>query len=191
MEPIEALSRSRQEFEARLRQVGEDQWNLATPCTEWSVSDLVNHVLLGTRMSVQLLAGGSQEEVIAQLGDDLVGTSTDVIGDFVGLADQTHEGFAEPGGLDGTVNHPMGMIPRAMFVGFRIGDYSAHAWDLARAIGADEQLDAELASFLWDDAQSMAADFAQSGMFGDGSSGNVGNDAPFQDRWLDILGRRP
>ncbi len=191
MEPIDALSRSRQEFEARLRQIGDDQWDLSTPCSKWSVGDLVNHVLLGTRMSVQLLAGGSQEDVIAGLGDDLCGSSTDVVGDFVALADQKHEGFAAPGGLEGTVNHPMGTIPRSMFVGFRIGDYGAHAWDLARAIGADEQLDAGLVSYMWDDVQPTVAALAESGLFGDGSSGSVGDDAPLQARWLDVFGRRP
>ncbi|MCP3989159.1 MAG: TIGR03086 family protein [Actinomycetia bacterium] len=191
MEPLDALSRSRQEFEDRLRQIGDDQWNLSTPCTKWSVGDLVNHMLLGTRMSVQLLAGGSQEDVMAGLGDDIVGTSTDVVGDFVALADQMHEGFAAPGGLDGIVDHPMGTIPRTMFIGFRIGDNGVHAWDLARAIGADEQLDADLVRFIWDGFEPTASGLVQSGLFGDGSSKNVSDDAPLQTRLLDLLGRRP
>ena len=191
MEPIDALSRSRQEFEDRLRQIGDDQWNLSTPCTECSVGDLVNHVLLGTRMSAQLLGGDSREDVVSRLGDDLVRDSADPVGDFVALADQMHDRFAGPEGLDGTVDHPMGVIPRALFIGFRVGDYGAHAWDLARAIGADEQIDAELVSFIWDDIQPMAPGLAKTGLFGDGSSGNVGDDAPLQVRWLDVIGRRP
>ena len=54
MDAIEALNRARHEFESRLVQVSENQWELPTPCSEWTVSDLVNHVLLGTRMGVQL-----------------------------------------------------------------------------------------------------------------------------------------
>lgn len=191
MDPIAALTVSRREFESRLGHIGEDQWNQPTPCAEWSVRDLVNHVMLGTRMSVQLLAGASREDVIAGFGDDLVRGGDDTLSDFAALADQMHEAFAGPGGLDGTVSHPMGDIPRSQFVGFRIGDYTAHAWDLARAIGADEELDAELVSYAWDDMQPMVPMIEQSGMFGDGPSGRVGADAPLQIRFLDLIGRRP
>jgi uncharacterized protein (TIGR03086 family) len=191
MDPIDALSRARQEFETRLRTVGASQWDLPTPCTDWSVRDLVNHVFLGTRMSVQLLAGSSSDEVSAGFGDDLIGGSADPVADFVALADQMHQGFAAPEGLDGTVNHPMGVIPRAQFVGFRIGDYAAHGWDLARAIGADEHLDPDLVDYVWDDIQPMAGALAQTGIFGDGASGDLDEDAPLQTRYLDLTGRRP
>jgi uncharacterized protein (TIGR03086 family) len=191
MNTIDALNQSRQEFESRLLQIGEDQWSLSTPCTEWTVADLVNHVMLGTRMSVELLAGASRDDVVARFGDDLVRDSSDPVGDFVALADQLHQAFATPEGLDGTVDHPMGVIPRAMFIGFRIGDYGAHAWDLARAINANEQIDADVVRFIWDDMQPMAPGLAETGLFGEGSSGNVANDAPLQARWLDLIGRCP
>ncbi|MCP5029585.1 MAG: TIGR03086 family protein [Actinomycetia bacterium] len=191
MDRIEALSQARQEFETRLGQVGDEQWDLPTPCSEWSVGDLVNHVLLGNRMSVQLLAGAAQQEVMAGLGDDLFGDGSGIVERFGELADQVHNGFAAPGGLDGTVDHPMGVIPRAQFVGFRIGDYGTHAWDLARAIGADEQLDPDLVQVMWNDLEPMAGMLAQSGMFGDGASTNIGDDAPLQTRLMDLAGRRP
>lgn len=142
-------------------------------------------------MSVQLLDGGSKQDVMAGFGDDLLADGADPVGTFVALADQIHEGFAAPGGLDGTVDHPMGEIPRSMFVGFRVGDYGAHGWDLARAIGVDEQLDSDLVSFMWDSIQPMADGLAGLGMFGDGASGDVGEDAPLQTRYLDVIGRRP
>ena len=191
METLEALSQSIREFETRLRQVGDDQWDLPTPCTEWTVRHVANHMLLGTRMSVQLLAGMSQQDVIAQLGDDLMADSQDPVADFVALAGQMHDGFAAPDGFEGTVDHPMGEIPRTMFVGFRLMDNSVHAWDLARGIGADDELDADLVSRLWDDIQPMAAGLGELGIFGESASGNVGEDAPLQTRYLDLLGRRP
>ena len=36
----------------------------------------------------------------------------------------------------------MGDLPGAEILGFRIGDITVHAWDLARALGVDEALDA-------------------------------------------------
>lgn len=188
MEALEALGKSRQEFETRLRQVGDDQWDLPTPCSEWSVRELVNHMLLGTRMTVQLLAGTARDDVIAGLDDDLIGD--DPVGAFVALADQMEAGFGAPDGLAGTVDHPMGEIPRQMFIGFRMIDNAGHAWDLARAIGADDRLDADLASQLWDDIQPQVGMLAATGIFGEGASGNLGEDTPIQTRLLDALGRR-
>lgn len=191
MDPIDALSRARNDFESRLVAVTAEQWELSTPCSEWNVSDLVNHMLLGMRMSVQLLNGDSRDDVLAGLGDDLIGATSDPVASFVQLADLMHAGFAAPGGLEGTVSHPMGDIPRSQFIGFRIGDYATHAWDLARAIGADEELDPGVVQQIWDDIQPMAAMLSQSGMFGDGPSGDITDDAPLQTRYLDLVGRRP
>ena len=148
MDAVAALRQASLEFETRLRRVGDEQWDLPTPCAEWNVRELVNHMLLGTRMTVQLLGGATQQEVIAQLGEDLMAGNDDPPGDFVALAAQMQEGFAAPDGLDGTVDHPMGEIPRTMFIGFRILDNSTHAWDLARAIGVDDTLDAGVVGYL-------------------------------------------
>lgn len=191
MDALEALSQANRELETRLRQIGDDQWDLPTPCTEWNVRELTNHLLLGTRMSVQLLAGGTQQDVVAGLGDDLMNGNPDPVGDVVGMAAEMHGGFAAPGGLDGTVDHPMGEIPRSMFVGFRVMDNATHAWDLARAIGADETLDADLVSWMWDDIQPMAGGLGALGIFGESASGDVPDDAPLQIRYLDLVGRRP
>lgn len=95
------------------------------------------------------------------------------------------------GGLDGTVDHPIGQIPRATFIGFRIMDNATHAWDLARSIGAEEALDADMVTYMWDDIQPMAAGLGDLGIFGDSASGDVPEDAPLQTRYLDLVGRRP
>jgi hypothetical protein len=70
-------------------------------------------------------------------------------------------------------------------------DNGTHAWDLARALGADEQLDPALVTRMWDDIQPMAAGLGELGIFGDSSSGDVGGNAPLQTRYLDLVGRRP
>ncbi len=148
-------------------------------------------MMLGNRMTVQLLQGMATADVIAGLDDDLVGAAVDVRGEFATAADALHAGFAANGGLDGTVQHPMGEIPRTMFIGFRVCDYAVHAWDLARGLGIDDQLDADLVQWLWDDCQPMKDGLAATGMFGEGASGTVADDAPLQVRYLDTFGRRP
>ena len=190
MEAIEALHRANAEFESRLRQVETGDWARSTPCPEWDVRGLVNHVLLGTRMSVQILAGVPVDEVIGGLNDDLM-TGVDPVESFRAFADEMVGGFSGPGGLDGIVDHPAGQFPRSVFVGFRVADAAVHAWDLATAVRGDVELDAELVRWLWEDAQPRREMLGASGMFGDSASGDVPEDAPLQLRYLDLMGRRP
>ncbi len=190
MEALEALRRANAEFESRLRQVATEDWARSTPCPEWDVRGLVNHVLLGTRMSVQILAGVPVDEVIGALDDDLM-TDTDPVESFRAFADEMVAGFSGPGGLDGIVDHPAGQFPRSVFVGFRVADAAVHAWDLATAVGGDVELDAELVRWLWEDAQPRREMLRASGMFGDSASGDIPEDAPLQLRYLDLMGRRP
>lgn len=191
MEAVAALQRANAEFASRLAEVEPGHWESPTPCPDWDVRGLVNHVLLGTRMSVQILGGMPREEVIAGLDDDLMAADPDPAAAFDRLADEMVAGFSGPGGLDGIVAHPAGDFPRSMFVGFRVADGAVHAWDLARAIGADETLDPGLVQFLWDDAQPQREMMRASGLFGDGPSGSVPDDAPLQTHYLDLMGRRP
>jgi len=191
MEAIEALKAANAEFDLRLRAVEPEHWTLPTPCPEWNVEALVNHMLLGTRMSIQVLDGMAREDVIAGLDDNLLGDEVNPVAALGDLAEQMVAGFSGPEGLEGVVAHPGGDFPRSVFVGFRVADAAIHAWDLARAIGAPTALGDELVQFLWDDVQPRRDMMVASGMFGDGPSGSVGEDAPLQRRYLDLMGRRP
>jgi uncharacterized protein (TIGR03086 family) len=191
MEAIEALRAANTEFDVRLRAIEPEHWTLPTPCPDWSVRGLVNHVLLGTRMSVQVLDGMPRDDVIAGLDDDLLPEGVDPVAAFADLAGQMVGRFSGPNGLEGVVAHPGGDFPRSVFIGFRVADAAIHAWDLARAIGAPPDLGEALVQFLWDDVQPRRDMMTASGMFGDGPSGAVGEDAPLQNRYLDLMGRRP
>lgn len=191
MEAVESLKAANSTFETTLRNVTPEHWDLPTPCPDWTVRGLVNHVLLGTRMSIHVLSGMPRDEVISFLDDDLISETEDPVTAFIEFADEMVAGFSGSGGLDGIVEHPAGDFPRLMFAGFRVADGACHAWDLARAIGADETLEAGLVQFLWDDAEPKRDMLTATGMFGSGASGGVGSDAPLQTQYLDLMGRRP
>ncbi|MEO8694373.1 MAG: TIGR03086 family metal-binding protein [Acidimicrobiales bacterium] len=190
MEPLETLAIARSEFARRLRLVTAADWQRPTPCDGWTVRDLVIHVVGGDRMSAALVRGATREEATAirktvDLGDDAVAA-------FDAEADEIAAAFAEPGAFERTIAHPAGMdMSCPQLLGFRIGDYALHGWDLARAIGADEMLDDALVQELWKSISPMRPMIANSGVFGSGPSGQVSDDAPRQDRLLDLTGRRP
>jgi uncharacterized protein (TIGR03086 family) len=189
MEPMEALARADAEFARRIDAVTPDDLELPTPCDGWTVRGLLNHVVVGNRMSVVILEGGSREDAMALFSED--GLGDDYLVAYQDSVADSRAAFAEEGALALTVHHPMGDIPATQLLDFRIGDLTLHAWDLARAIGADEALDPELAEHLYQSLLPMAPMIGSIGVFGEGPSGTVGDDAPVQLRLLDLTGRRP
>jgi len=186
---LAVLQRAIDDFGTRLRQVGPDQWALPTPCGDWTVRQLANHLVNGGRMTVQLLHGANADEVIAAFDDNAVGD--DPVAAFEASSAAEAQAFAEPGALDRTVHHPAADMPGAMLLGFRTGDNLLHAWDLARACRLDETLDADAVASTWAALEPMAPMIPSIGVFGSGPSGTVGDDAPMQVRLLDLSGRRP
>lgn len=190
MEPYAQLDAAGGEFAKRLRAVRPDQWSVATPCGKWDVRALVSHVVAGNRMAAILARGGSRDEALAPFGDaDVLGSNP--VEAFNGSFRVMVDTFKKPGALDRVVHHPAGDIPGQLLFGFRVGDNALHAWDLARAIGADESLHEGLVADLWAQLSPMKDMIAGTGMFGAGPSGEVGDDAPLQARLLDLTGRRP
>ena len=75
-------------------------------------------------------------------------------------------------------------------IGMRCNDAALHTWDLARAIGADERLSPAVVVACLHGMEAMAASVPP-GMFGEGPTGTLGEDADPQARLLDMSGRRP
>jgi uncharacterized protein (TIGR03086 family) len=123
---------------ANVEKIGDDQWHLPTPNTEWDVRALVEHLVGGTVWVAPLMAG----ETIAEIGDrysgDLVGD--DPKGAFRRAANEAMAAVEEPGAIERTVDLSRGPSPAADYVLERIADAGMHTWDLARALGIDETI---------------------------------------------------
>lgn len=184
-----ALAHAQDAFDLRLRRLGADQWALPTTCPDWTVRDLVNHVVVGSTMSVQLLDGATLEQIMTLFGSDALGD--DPLEARRRTVAEERQAFAAPGALDRVVHHPAGDIPGAVLLGFRTCDNLLHAWDLARATAGDEVLPEDVVADVWSVLEPFGPSIATLGVFGDGPSGTVGPDAPLQTRLLDLSGRRP
>lgn len=166
--------------------MGTDDWDRATPCTEWSVRELANHVVGGCRRYTMLLHGAYPDETNALRALDHLGV--DPMGSFAAAADEMTGAFREPGALDRTVHHPAGDRSGQALLEMRIVDFAVHGWDLARAIASDETLDPDLVVLLWDLASATVPDLAQRGYFKT-AEGTLSAGASLQTQLLHLTGR--
>lgn len=118
--------------------VTDDQWSAQTPCTEWTVRDLVNHMTGTTNF---LHAAASRGEPTA--GPDADHLGDDPAAAFRTAAARTMAAWRADGALDGMVTLPAEM-PAIAALGVNVIDTGTHCWDLAQAIGAEHGLSDEL-----------------------------------------------
>ena len=126
-DPIESWRTVAAHFGQRYDAIGEGQWTSPTPCDEWTVRDLVDHVT-GVQFRMSRLVGATTEEGA----------------DWPGVRDGMAAVLAKPDALQGTSTHPvLGEAPKVQWLTVATNDLLLHTWDLARAIGADEALPGE------------------------------------------------
>jgi uncharacterized protein (TIGR03086 family) len=122
--------------------VGDDQWELATPCTDWSVRDLVNHVVGEELWTVPLVRGSTIEEVGSRFDGDVLGD--DPVARARIAADEAVAAVNEKAPAGGTVQLSYGEERLDEYVSQLAADHLLHGWDLAKATGQDATLDPEL-----------------------------------------------
>ncbi len=129
-------------FAEQVALVRDDQWNLPTPCAAWDVRALVNHVVGEDRWTAPLFEG----QTIAEVGDRFDGDllAENPLGACQAAVDEATAAVGEPGAIDRIVHLSFGDTPAREYVWQLFADHLIHAWDLARAIVADEHLDEEL-----------------------------------------------
>jgi uncharacterized protein (TIGR03086 family) len=134
--------RAQNTFGKHVHGVRADQWNAPTPCAEWDVRALVNHVLGEIRWAVPLFAGGTIAEVGDRLDGDLLGD--DPVAAWDDAAPAAIAAVDADGAMDGTVHLSFGDVPGSEYATQLFADLLIHGWDLARATGQDDRLDSEL-----------------------------------------------
>jgi len=171
-----------------------EQWTWSTPCSEWNVRQLVNHMAGGNINYVHLLEGGTAEEFLRQREADVLGA--DPITAYVRSVQSCAAAFAEPSMLNRLVDYPLGTITGRQALAVRITDTTIHTWDLARAIGGDEHLDNDLVAWIDDHLEVIYAGLAETPTaagtthrFFASPHGGLTDSASRQTRLLDRMGR--
>lgn len=184
---LDRLKRAAACFGEQLLAVGDEEWDLPTPCADWDVRSLVAHVVVGDAQVPRVLAGDATEAT-PEVDVTVLGHSP--VSVWRGTAVAALAAFAEPGVLDRRHPHPVGRVTGRTVAGFRLTDHLVHAWDLARALGRDLELPPDLVDAALDFWLPRVDDLAPSGHFGEGPQQPPPDATPTQ-RLVALLGRRP
>jgi uncharacterized protein (TIGR03086 family) len=170
-----------------------DQWDSATPCAEWDVRQLVDHVTTGNRMIAALATGERPEgaEGLRQLRARLApAREDDPVEAFRGSAHQLREAFSHPDFPEGTYQTPMGVERGGEFlIQMRTTETLIHGWDLARATGQDPAFSEAVAEQTLATVRASLAGIPRDNR-GFGPEQPAPEHAPAIDRLAAFMGRR-
>ncbi len=121
-----------------VERVRPDQLADPTPCTDWNVRVLINHVVTGNLFFVHLANGSPPPgRGVDHLGDDPVTAFRDSVR-------AVSAAFEANGFLERVVHAPFGEASGRMLVEMRRNELTVHAWDVARATGQSTDLDRDV-----------------------------------------------
>ena len=103
---IDRFARASADFERKLRAVRPGQWAWPTPCTQWDVRQLVNHMMRGNLSYARLADGGTRAEFMRLRDADALGV--DPAGAYARSVRECAGAFSRPGALQRVLDYPLG-----------------------------------------------------------------------------------
>lgn len=183
----EICRRASEEFEKRVRLVPADAWDQTTKCCpDWTIRDLVNHVVNENKWIPPLLAGKTIADVGSSLDGDLLGD--DPVGAYSDASKEVLDAVGEAGALERTVQLSSGPTPADHYVSEVVSDQIIHTWDLASSIGKEETLPDDIRDFAAATLRPLAEMWRKAGALG--PPVETPDDADEQTKLLALLGRR-
>src|SRR5262249_12840934 len=135
---VDSLDHTFQHAHAVIAGVRSEQYDASTPCAEWTVRDLLGH-MIGVVARIGAAAAG-------QPRGDAFELASDPAAQFQQAAAPSLAAWRTPGVLDQIVNGGAGPMPGHVLASINLLDTATHSWDLARATGQPAALPDEVAA---------------------------------------------
>jgi uncharacterized protein (TIGR03086 family) len=158
-------------------------WDHPSPVPEWTARDVVRHLV---EWFPGFLAGGAGVTLPQGPGVD-----DDPVAAWRTMSDGVQAVLEDPASAQRVLVNPhIGEVPLPDAISrFFTADVFMHTWDLARATGGDETLDAERCAVMLEGMLPIDELLRSSGQYG--PAVEVPDDADVQTRMLAFIGRDP
>ncbi|HEY9476066.1 MAG TPA: TIGR03086 family metal-binding protein [Mycobacteriales bacterium] len=167
-------------FAARIEATPADRWSAPSPCADWTARDVVEHVLGGLRMVLSSITGGTPDPVTE---------NTDLVAAWHEIQQNVLTSLSDPETAARSFRSPIGEMTFEQAVArLAVIEVLVHTWDLARAVGGDERLDADLVRQAHEQFKPLDSRLRGTGAFGPKVEPPAGADA--QTEFLCFLGRQ-
>jgi uncharacterized protein (TIGR03086 family) len=172
--------------------IGPDRWSAATPCADYDLRTLVDHLAWGALLSRSaagrtpldrdwsdpapppFLAGLAPEQWAPAIGRELRAAA---------------DAWADPGAWDGDTVMGTTPMPASVVGPMMLAEFAVHGWDVARSVGAPYGVPDDLGRVVLTAVEGMAQMGRDGGWYG--PEVPVPADAPAFDRALGLAGRDP
>jgi len=160
-----------------------DQLSLPTPCAEWDVRQLIEHLVDGNEMFTRAVA--------EQTGGPDAALADDPFEAYARSTDAVRHAWRQPDVLDREITGPFGTLPGHMVVRMHFVDHLVHGWDLAKATGQDTNIDAALATAAYEEMTAALGASSRGTGLPFGAEVPYNRNAPVHERLVAFLGRNP
>jgi uncharacterized protein (TIGR03086 family) len=186
-EAMERIPHALDLFGEKVHAVDPDAWTNQTPCTEWDVRDVVNHMTSEHLWAADLLGGKTVADVGDRYDGDVLGDDPVAAWDRAGRGSREAWQRARPGDQ---VNLSRGDTPVEHYATEMLVDLAVHGWDVARGAGLEDglqRMDPDTVSYLLPFIRKHQRAYAGTGLF----AARVPTDSEDpQVQLLALLGRR-
>jgi uncharacterized protein (TIGR03086 family) len=183
MDAYERIERATAECGDAVKGVSADHLSNATPCSEFDVKSLLNHIIAGLGMLHTAATGGKATPP----ADNIVGD--DPAAQYAEGREKLLSALKEPGVFDKTWSMPFGDMPGKMMAGIAFMEHLTHAWDVRKATGQPADLPEDLVKECLELVKPMDAMLRMPGVCG--PAVEVGADASLTDQLVGYMGRQP
>ncbi|MCT2581909.1 TIGR03086 family metal-binding protein [Actinophytocola gossypii] len=187
MELLEQYRLAQDGFDAVVAAVPADRWDAPSACAEWTVRDVVGHVVWGQRQMRAWATESPDPERTGAPGSPRPGVlaGTDPVGTWRAARAESVPALTPAALARVTSITGIGEVPLAAVVTLLLTDTVAHTWDVGHAVGARVELDPVLVAVAFDWARAHVV--RRPGFFG--PERTPPEDADEQTRMLAYLGR--